>query len=238
MNQQHERLTISFHICRWPVIGLACLAAVLVLACGTPVEHNSRPLTGAVNASSTIWTLITAAPRAATPTASVSLLAAPCQVNQLSIDRTGLGEGMGQVQAAWSLTNTSSTACSINGGLPIIELDNSDGHALTTSHLTALKTASTAPLVLPPSGKIWFFTDTLDDCPSGYQTFSGGPFREFVVLPGTQLKIRWAANGLGLDHTTLPGQCATMQVRESSLQTTEPTLQSEYGPIGTPAATP
>lgn len=239
MGRQREHVTTYPRLHRWCVTGLACLSLVFAVACGTPIQGNSQPSVGAVNSSPTTATPITATPGAATPPALASPPSATsCRVSQLAVSRLGLGAGMGQIQAAWSLTNTSSAPCTVKGGLPTLELDNAADHAVTTSHITPLKAVSSAPLTVEPGAKVWFFTDTLDDCPSGYQTLSGGPFSEVVILPGTQMKARWADNGLGLNHTTLPGQCNTMQVRESGLQTTEPTLQSEYGPTETPAATP
>lgn len=225
----------------------ACLVVVFAAACGTLGQGSEMASSGAANAtpsasapapsatSPVASPSATTAPQAATPTATATTAIA-CQASQLALNLKPLGGGAGHTWDAWSLTNSSSRPCSVAGGLPGLEFDNAAGQALTTYRITPKGTVSTAPLTPQPGAKIWVFTDTTRGVCDYGKTVSGGPFSDVVIPPSTHVKVDYTNSGL--DKSTLTGICPTLNVSESGLQTTEPTLQNEFGPRGTPVATP
>jgi hypothetical protein len=185
---------------------LVCTVVLLVGACGSPEQDTTQAVFGATNT--------------ATPVA-----ASLCHASQLALGMKYLGGGAGHAWEDWSITNTSDTPCSVDGGLPQLAFNNAAGTTVTTYKTTPLGSVSTTPIVIQPAGKVWFFTDiTRGNCSYG-TSISGGPFTNVVTLPGTQIEIGWRPPTV--NSTTLGNVCPTYYTGESGLQTIEPTLQSE-----------
>jgi Protein of unknown function (DUF4232) len=85
------------------------------------------------------------------PAASAASASWPqCREAQLTMTTTGEGAGLGHVGVLFTLRNTSSAACRLEG-YPSVQLLDSNGHALPTTVLRAVSGAYLFPAVVPHS---------------------------------------------------------------------------------------
>ncbi len=124
------------HVYRHP--GVVSPSVTAATVCG----HRPESEAGLAGASLSLRVL---------PAASAVSAAWPrCRDTQLTITTTGEGAGLGHVGVLFTLRNTSSTGCRLEG-YPSLQLIDSNGHALPTTVLRAVSGAYLFPAVVPHS---------------------------------------------------------------------------------------
>jgi hypothetical protein len=124
------------HAYRHP--GVVSPSVTAATVCG----HSAETAAGLAGASLSLRVL---------PAASAASASWPqCREDQLTMTATGEGAGLGHVGVLFTLRNTSSAACRLEG-YPSVQLLDSAGHALPTTVVRAVNGAYLFPAVVPHS---------------------------------------------------------------------------------------
>lgn len=159
----------------------------------TPAASTTpgKPTTTTKPGASTTSTTSTTTPA---PTTTTSLPSGPppvCRPTQLSADQVQLAAGTGHYFLAWSLTDTTGTACRVPGGRPTLELDNAAGQAVVQYKTAPLPGGSTATVTVARHHPGWFLTEEDSTTCEASTGVTGGPFAYKITLPGGAGTVSW-----------------------------------------------
>jgi hypothetical protein len=160
-----------------------------------------------------------AAGAGAAPTASTLL----CSAADLRLSLSPLGQGAGNHYYLGTITNDSSSACSVAEGTPSFEHEGAAGQPVTSFTVAPLPSPSSAPLPtngvlsIVPGHKLYFIVNELSEtCAFVPATPSPAAVTDVVTLPGqTSLKLSTPASGIEYI-------CAKEEAEIGALQSTDP----------------
>src|SRR5579875_446237 len=161
---------------------VAPAAAPVTTTTTTPTTAAAAPTTTTPPTTAAATTTTTAP--ATTTTIRPSGPAPRCQGSQLSANQVPLAEGTGHYFLAWSLTDTSSSACQVPAGRPALELDDAAGQAVVQYTTAPLRGEKAATVTLAPHHAAWFLTEEVSTACLASTGVSGGPFAYEISLPG------------------------------------------------------
>lgn len=178
----------------------------------TTAPRTTPPTTAAA-------TTTTTAP-ATTTTIRPSGPAPRCQGSQLSANQVPLAEGTGHYFLAWSLTDTSGSACQVPAGRPALELDNAAGQAVVHYRTAPLRGEKAATVTLAPHHAAWFLTEEVSTACLASTGVSGGPFAYEISLPGGAGTVSWRPSYL--DAASIPNLCTRVGLEIGPVQASQP----------------